>query len=69
MTKTEAHITIHTMHSYTGEVFDRIYLYCPKGHEVGSSPVTTAVGARWAGGDFSGESCGVGSCSWSAVVA
>lgn len=59
-----AHTTTQTMKSWTGEVFDRIYLWCPNGHQVVSSPTTSAVGQRLVAGDYSGEECGVGRCSW-----
>lgn len=44
--------------------FERIYLYCPEGHEVVSAPVNSYTGQFLVRGDFSREWCSYGSCSW-----
>lgn len=59
-----AYTEIQTMRPRGREPFERIYLYCPKGHECGSTPLSTATGSRWASGDFSGAFCGDGPCDW-----
>lgn len=59
-----AHTTTERMRSWTGDTFDRIYLWCPSGHMVCSTPATTDLGKRLAADDYAGEECGVGRCSW-----
>lgn len=61
-----ARVEIRTMNPRTPRAFDRAFLYCPRGHEVVSAPVTTRTGARLVAGDYSGESCGYIGCGWSA---
>ena len=54
-----------TIHKGTAREFSRIYLFCPDGHEVVSAGRDgSACGRRLAAGDYSGESCGHGSCTW-----
>lgn len=50
-----------------GETFDRIYLFCPNGHEVVSAPAHTQLGERLAEGEYGSEACGVSTCDWSAL--
>lgn len=58
--------TLRLVQSFRGDMFCRITLRCPEGHEVVDSPIDSPTGQRLARGDYSGERCGYGSCGWSA---
>ena len=47
-----------------GANHERVALYCPRGHEVVNTFATSRLAQRLAAGDYSGESCGDGSCGW-----
>jgi len=57
-------VEVLTMNRGTTKAFDRVFLYCPNGHDCGSAPVGFRDATRWLAGDTSGEWCGHGSCGW-----
>lgn len=57
-------VVVRTMNKGRTNEFDRAFLYCPHGHEVGSAAVDHRLAVAWLAGDFSDERCGYGRCSW-----
>lgn len=62
-----AHHEVREIRTFRGWMVERVYLYCPKGHEVVSAPTDTKTGQALVAGDYSRETCGWGFCGWTGV--
>lgn len=65
MNEKAPYINVKTVRLDNGSLHKRVYLFCPEGHAVVSMGANTKSGRRVLAGDYSGESCGYGSCGWS----
>lgn len=57
-------VKVRTINKGTDREFDRVFLYCPNGHEGTSAPAESRTGRKFLAGDFSGEWCGHIGCRY-----